>query len=220
MQLNRLRNFGWLSTLTRERQDAVLDAGRIQSYRRGTEIIRVGDPPGGPYAVLDGEIAVSIAPHLSGPVIVHLATPGWWIAEGAFLTRNERQLGLTAKQDSTLFYLPLDALERLAADDPEWIRLVGQMLMLNVGVTFRTIGDLLIPEPKRRVASTLLRCIGQESSGTVTVSQLELGHMTNTSRKVVNRVLADLAERGLVSQSYGRIEVISAAGLRAYADGE
>jgi len=215
-----LKQWGWLSHLPAELQDTVLSAGRERQFDRGSAVFAVGDPPGGAYAIVEGEVAITIAPGPAGPHLVHLARPGLWIGEGAFFTRQPRRVGLEALSKSTLFHLPLDAMDRLTHSDPEWMRRFGQMLMLNVDLALHTIDDLLIPDPTRRVIAALVRCLGDREGGKLAISQSELGRMTNVSRKVVNRVVGTLANAGLVQQGYGQIEVLSTKALARFISDE
>ena len=180
----------------------------------------VGDPPGGCYAVLKGQLAVTVSESPVGPKLAHLAQPGLWYGEGAFISRGSRVVGLQAVVPSVLYHLPLAAMDRLAAEDPEWIRRFGQMLLANTNLALRAIDDLLITDPSRRVAAVIARCVGAETNaGTINISQSELGQLASVSRKLVNRFLGDFAERGWLEPGYNRIDMIKGAALAAYAHG-
>ncbi|MDW4551003.1 Crp/Fnr family transcriptional regulator [Defluviimonas sp. D31] len=216
-----LRTKGWLSLQCAAVQDAILSVGRAQTFEAGTTIFSVGDPAGGCYAIIEGQIAVTVSENPSGPKIAHLAQPGTWYGEGAFMTRGTRIVGLEAVVPSILFHLPLVAMDRLAAKDPEWIRRFAQMLMANTGLALQAVDDLLIKDPSRRVAAVLIRCIGWDAEhGSLNISQAELGHLSNVSRKVVNRLLGEYAQRGWLITSYNRIEVTNVRALAAHAQGK
>lgn len=212
-----LRRQGWLSHQPQALQDAVLANGREQRFPAGSTVFSVGDPPGGCYAILQGHLAVSIAPNQNGPTLAHVARQGTWYGEGAFLTRGPRRITLQAVVDCVLFHLPLDAMDRLAAEDPEWIRRFALILMSNIDLAIHAIDDLLIRDPSRRIAAVLVRCLGEGCGGTLSISQTELGRLTNTSRKVVNQTLDRFAQLGWIEKGYGRIEVIDPLGLRDHA---
>ncbi|MDW4497422.1 Crp/Fnr family transcriptional regulator [Sulfitobacter sp. D35] len=213
-----LRTNGWLAHQPVAVQDAVLGLGREQSFDVGEMVFSVGDPPGGCYAVLKGQIAVSISESPAGPKIAHLAQPGLWYGEGAFLSRSARIIGLQAVVPSVLFHLPLVAMDRLAAEDPEWIRRFSQMLLINTNLALRAVDDLLIADPSRRVAAVLIRCIGDGAPvGTIRLSQTELGQLSNVSRKLVNRCLGDFERKAWLQRGYNRIEVNDAPALARYA---
>lgn len=219
MPLDILKSRGWLSRQPEAFQNDVLALGRVQRFRRGEMIYAVGDPPGGAYGILGGAISISIAPGAGGPHLVHQETPGWWFGEGCFLTGQPRRISLSAATDSVMFHLPLHAMERLAAEDPASTRRLAQIAMQNIDLCFRAIEDLLIPDPARRIAAVLLRCLGDDPRRTVRVSQAALGRISNTSRKVVNRTLGRFSADGLVRLGYAEIEILDIAALRRLAAG-
>ncbi len=212
-----LRKFGWLSFQPPDVQQKALDAGRERKFRRDAVVYSVNDPPGGVFAIVDGALAVTIAPHQTAPQVAHLASPGRWFGEGGYLTGQPRRVGLKATVGSTLFHVPLHAMEQLTSEDPEWMRRFGQMAMFNIDLALHTVDDLLIKDPVRRVAATLVRCMGDQNQGRIAISQAELGQISNASRKVVNRALGALAERGWLVRGYGEIEVVDVERLRRFA---
>ena len=109
-------------------------------------------------------------------------------------------------------------MDRLAAEDPEWIRRFGVMLLGNTNLALRAIDDLLIADPSRRLAAVFARCVGAETdAGTLSISQTELGELSRVSRKLVNRFLGDFEQRGWLQRGYNRIDLINGAALAAYA---
>lgn len=211
---------GWLSRQPKPFRDAVYEGGQARRYGRGAAIYLQGDAPGGIYGIVDGAVAITIAPGSTGPHLGHVAAPGEWFGEGAFLTGEPRRIGLEAATDATLLLLPLEAMERMAAADPMNVRRFGQIAMLNIDLTLRVIDDLLIPEADRRVAAALSRLVGGRDGCAVHLSQAELGLVANASRKVVNGALGRFADRGWVIRGYSAVEVVDARGLRAFTDGE
>lgn len=212
-----LRAHGWLSYQSRGIQDALLASGREQSFSPGTTIFSVGDPPGGCFALIRGQLTISIAPNSRGPSLAHVATPGAWYGEGAYLTRGERRVGLHVVIESRLFHVPLEAMDRLTAHDPEWMRRFGTILINNFHIALQALDDLLIEDASRRIAAVLARCLGSGAGRTLVLSQHELGLMSNASRKVVNQTLRSFAENGWLRPGYGRLEVLDMVSLHRYA---
>ncbi len=79
---------GWLSVTPTSFQNTVLEGCRLRCFKAGESIFRVGDPPGGMFALVSGSVGVSIAPGERGPYFVHLAQPGTWFGEAAAITRR------------------------------------------------------------------------------------------------------------------------------------
>lgn len=209
---------GWLSTQPRALQEAILERLRLEVFPPKTAVYLLGDPPGGIYGLIRGELAVTIAAGSSGPHLAHLAMPGSWFGEGPFITGKPRRVGLETLTDATLAHLPLREMERLAASNPEMIRAFAQIAMLNVDLALLTVEDLLIDTPARRVAAVLWRSAGGQPGRVIPITQAEIGRLSNTSRKYTIAALRQLTERGLIRQGYNRIEVIDPAELRRFAD--
>lgn len=219
MSFEALRKTGWLSFQPVSFQNEVRRHGRLRRHARGATIMSIGDPPGGLFGLAEGALAVFIAPGDTGPHFAHLASPGCWFGEGGFFTGGPRRLTLEATVDSTVLHLPLDAMERLAAADPENMRRFGCIALHNIDLCLQAIDTLLIADPKRRIAATLLRCLAESDAPRITMSQTALGRSANASRKVVNRTLGELAERGMVEPGYAEIAVRDVAALSAFAVG-
>lgn len=207
---------GWLSRQPDDFQTAVLALGRIRTYARGETIYALGSEPGGTFAVLTAPIAVLIAPDASGPFLAHLARPGDWFGEGAFLTGEPRRVGLEALTDCSLFHLPLDAMERLAASDPAATRRFAQIAMMNIDLSLSVIGELMIPDVSRRLAAFLLRATASGLTP-LPLTQAQVARMANTSRKVVNSVLSRFAAEGWVETGYAAVMVKDPEALHRYA---
>jgi CRP-like cAMP-binding protein len=216
MSLNVLKERGWLSYQPASVQEGVLAAGRIREIERGSTVFSVGDPPGGAYGILEGEMAIEVAPDRAGPHFVHIGTPGWWFGDLSFLTGQPRRATFRAADKSRLFYLTLDAMERLFGSNAEMMRRFAQIGVLNFDLALRKIEILLDPDPARRIAAMLLNCLGGRSRSVITVSQADLGHMCNVSRNTVGRVIGSFVERGWVSQGYAHIEVLHPAELERF----
>lgn len=209
---------GWLSTQPRPLQDAILERLRLEVFPPRTAVYLMGDPPGGIYGLIRGDLAVTIAAGSSGPHLAHLAMPGAWFGEGPFITGKPRRVGLETVTDAVLAHLPLREMERLASGDAEVMRAIAQIAMLNIDVALLTVEDLLIDAPARRVAAVLWRSAGGQPGRVIPMSQAELGRLANASRKYTLAALHQLIALGLVRQGYNRIEVLDPDALRRFAD--
>ena len=218
MPQNILLQQGWLSVQPEYFREAVLSSGRVLRLDAGKTVFAIGDPPGGAYAILRGEVAIEVAPGKGGPHFMHIATPGAWLGEISFLTGQPRRITVRTVVETELFHLPLDVMQRLTRDDSDATRRLAQILVWNVDATFRKIEVLLDPDPARRIIRTLLHCLGEQSSGQITLSQNNLARMANVSRNTVVRVLRGLAQKSWVRTGYGRIEILEPQKLARFSD--
>jgi CRP/FNR family transcriptional regulator, cyclic AMP receptor protein len=208
---------GWLSRQPEDFRRLVLGECVLMQFATGAPVYFLGDPPGGIYGIASGNLVVSIAPGEEGPYLAHIATPGNWFGEAAFLTREPRRVGLVAATESVLMNLPLHVMDRMAAEDPMAIRRFAQIAVANLDLAFRAVSDLMISQPERRIAAVLVRAAGAYSEPVFRVSQSELGQLANASRKLVNKALKQFAASGWVETGYNAIKIRDVQALKGFA---
>jgi CRP/FNR family cyclic AMP-dependent transcriptional regulator len=213
-----LQSRGWLALQPEPFRAKVFAGGRLVELQQGKSLYVQEDPPGGIFGIVRGALAVNIARGATGPHFCHLANPSEWFGEGPFLTGIGRMVGLEAPVDTLLFNLPLDAMERMAAEDPRNIRHFAQITLVNMAIAMRVVEDLLIPDPLRRVAAVLFRVTSENDNCVIPLSQVQIGSMANVSRKLVNRALKKFESRAWVRPGYCAVEVVDRDKLRQYAD--
>ena len=210
---------GWLSRQPAAFQDEVIARGMAQVFAPGSPVYLFGGPPGGIYGLIRGVLNVSTAPSHAAPRFIQLGIVGAWAGEGPFLTGEPRRAEMVAIEECLMWHLPLEAMNQMAARDPEAIKRFAAITIGHFDVLTRVIDNLLIPQADRRIASVLNRTAWLVAP-TVPISQADLGGMANASRKQVNAALARFAARGWVSHSYRAIRVLDAAALLRFAAGE
>lgn len=216
--LDTLSSSGWLSLQPPEFQAEVFRRAVPKRFAAGEAIYCKGDPVGGVYGIVSGAVIVLAAPPAATPQLLHVITPGGWIGEGPFLSREPRRVGLQAALDTEAIYLPLDCMDQMAQRDPSVTRRFTHMLLLNVDIVIRAFYDLQNPSEQHRIALALRRVAAVENVP-IPLSQAALGILANASRKTVNAVLQRFAREGWVKTGYRSITVLDLAGLRAYAEG-
>lgn len=210
---------GWLSRQPAAFQDEIIARGGAQVFEPGSPVYLVGGPPGGIYGLIRGVLSVSTAPRHAAPRFIQFGIVGAWAGEGPFLTGEPRRAELIAIDECLMWHLPLDAMQQMAARDPEAIRRFAQITVGHFDVLARVIDDLLIPQAERRIASVLNRTAWLVAP-TVPISQADLGAMANASRKQVNAALARFAARGWIEHSYRAIRVLDTSALLHFASGD
>lgn len=216
-----VRGRGWLSFTPRVFQDAVLSRCALQSYKAGATVYSLGDPPGGLYGLLSGNLGVTVAPGERGPYLAHFAQPGSWIGEGAIITGRPRQVGLIATRDCKLLHLPLNDLRTILAEDPAAWRWIAVLTTVHLEVAIGAADDLMIRDHVKRFIAVLLRLAGlryDDAPGpglsSVHVNQDEIAYMANLARTTAGAILRDLETQGNIDLSYRKITIINAAALR------
>lgn len=210
---------GWLPLLPEAFRSEVLRRSVLLHFAPGEPVFRLDDPAGGIYGLVTGTVSISFAQTDATPRLILLGIPGHWTGEGCFLTRKPRRAEIRAVVQTAMLYLPLDAMDQMAARDPTVVHHVALLLMMTVEVLFRVIHDLQKPDVDRRVASVLQRTtwIGEAP---IPLTQSEVGVMANASRKQVNAALKRFSEAGWLTNTYRSIAITNPGALRRFAEGD
>jgi CRP-like cAMP-binding protein len=212
-----LLSHGWLSRQPEWFQHEVLKRSVPVRFAAGEVIYRVGDPLGGIYGIVSGAVVASTAPASAVPQILHVMTPGGWTGEGPYLSREPRRLELRAALDTCAVYLPLEAMDQIAARDPAAIRHFVHILMINLDIVLLALYDLQDPDEQRRIARALRRIAPMESTP-IPLAQAALGLLANASRKTVNATLQRFEKAGWVKRGYRSITITDRARLAGFAE--
>ncbi len=214
---------GWLSGQPTSFRSRVVTLSRLRHYRAGQQICGIGDPPGDLFGLVDGELSVMISPEESAPILVHVATPGWWIGEAALMTDTPRRVTMTARRPSTLLALSPTAVRQLAGEDPETWRRLACITVGHLDHALSVIATLTATDPRIRVAVALRRAVrltgGAPTAAIIHVSQDELGELARLTRNALRPVLVELEGLGLIRRGYRRIEIPDTAALARFARG-
>jgi CRP-like cAMP-binding protein len=213
-----LSGVGWLAKQPKDFQANVFQRASLVQYAAGEVIYLIGDPLGGIYGVVSGAVLVMVAPPKATPQPMHVITAGGWIGEGPFLSRDPRRVGLRAATETQALYLPLDAMDQMASQDPTVIRPFTQILLINLDLLVRAFYDLQDPDEYKRIARSLRRVVASEGVP-IPLTQTALGIMSNASRKTVNAALQRFEKAGWVKSGYRAITITDLEALREYAEG-
>lgn len=212
-----LSSIGWLSRQPEAFQDDVFRRAVPVCHSAGDVICRMGDPQGGIYGVVSGAILVSIGPAKAVPHILHVLTTGSWFGEEPFLSREPRRSELRAALDCSAIYLPLDAMDQMAARDPLVIRNFVQVQLINLDILMCACYDLQDRDEHRRIARALRRIMTLENTP-IPLAQAALGMLSNASRKTVNAALQRFENSGWVRRGYRSVTITDMQRLTQYAE--
>lgn len=212
---------GWLSFAPPPFRQVVLDRCKLEDFEAGATIYSVGDPPGGMYGLVGGNLALSIAPGERGPYVAHFARPGTWFGEAAAFTEQPRRIGLAVTRDTEVLHLPLPVIREIVASDPGAWRFFGLAAIAHYDVAIGAADDLLIRDHVKRSVAVLLRlggCRYLTPEGAqpieVDVSQEDFATMTNLARTTAGTVLRKLEADGHVDVYYRRVCILAPDALR------
>jgi CRP-like cAMP-binding protein len=209
--LRSLTSRGWLAEQPSAFQERLAKLGRWTGVRRGQLIYAAGDLADAIFGLGKGLLDVAIPVDADREVVVHRATPGFWIGDSALLAGSVRSVTISAVTDCQLYKLPVAAVQRNLEEHPEdWIcfyRLSHQ----NVTMCLRALAEVISLPPRARFARALLRLA--TAGGDVHVTQEELGRMVGMSRAAFRRSFSALIDRRIVELDYGCIRICDLAAL-------
>ena len=209
--LRNLSSTGWLAHQPLAFQCRLAKLGRWTSVRRGQVVYTVGDDADAIFGLGEGLLDIAIPVDADREVVVHRASPGFWVGDSALLANSLRSVTISAASDSQLYKLPAAAVQRNLEEHPEdWVcfyRLSHQ----NVTMCLRALAEVISLPPRARFARVLLRLAS--TGGDVRVTQEELGRMVGMSRAAFRRSFAALIGEGIVELDYGCIRIRDLAAL-------
>ncbi len=203
--LRNLATIGWLGEQPSDFKLRMAKVGRWMNMRRGQVIYAAGDVADAVYGLSEGLLDVSIPVDSQQDVVVHRATAGFWIGDSALLAGSVRTLTISAASDGQVFKLPAASIHRNLAKHPEdWICFY-RLSHLNANRGLSVLAEVISLPPRARFARALLRL--SSASGSVHITQEELGRMVGMSRAAFRRSFAALIDKGIVAVEYGRIQI-------------
>ncbi len=217
-----LRGNRWFASLTDRQQHALLDASKRITLRQGHLFAANGQMVrkrrDGFGVLVKGLLKVS-STSLDGRVaLLGFVRPGQWFGELALLDGGSRERDFLSVGSSEILVIEPEAMRSLLQDamlGAQLSRLLASrtraLLMLVESFTLRPT----LARTARRLA--MLAFDDELGSGhsdaqhraTLDISQDELASMLGMTRQSVASHLRQLAERGAISQAYGRIHISS-----------
>lgn len=211
--LDPLDRVGWLARQPARFRAWAAETGRWRRFAAGETIYLPGDAPDGMYGLGSGAFDVTFALQGDEAVTIHRAEPGFWIGEAALMAGADRLVGLSAAQESRVFFIPVGALRDLLRDDPGAWRNLYEQSFDNLSVALVLLAESLALGPRARIAKLLLRLA--DADGVVRGNQDDFGRLIGMTRSSARRSLASLAEAGAIRTGYRSLEVLDAPSLRA-----
>jgi CRP/FNR family transcriptional regulator, cyclic AMP receptor protein len=206
-----LATTGWLSEQPAEFQTKIASFGRWTTIKRGALLYAVGDDADAVYGLGEGLLDIAIPISADQEVVVHRATPGFWIGDSALLAEAKRSISISAVVDCKIFKLQAVVVHRNLKAHPEEWAYFYKLNHMNTSLTLRVLAELISLPPRARFARTLLRLMS--SDATVRATQEELGRMVGMSRAAFRRAFSSLIDLGIVKVEYGAIRIRDHAAL-------
>lgn len=216
---------GWFGELPTDLQDLLLSHGRQVEMRAGDPIFEIGERGRDIYSVLEGSVSVFAASNAGGLHFAHILGPGGWFGDHGLVLSAPRIVETRAAEDGQVLRVSADRLQledRNRADLWKWN---ARLNTLQTKLAISIVDDMMIRDPKRRMASLLLRLSGQRGCHPKTkprmqihASQQEISQALNLSLSGTGRLLRQMEKDGLISLQYGRLTIEDNDGLKRLID--
>jgi CRP/FNR family cyclic AMP-dependent transcriptional regulator len=206
MAKDALRACGLFTQADEATIDALAAALRIRRFRKAETVFHQGDPGDALFIVASGSVKV-VLPSDEGaePAIVAILGAGEFFGELAILDGAPHSATIVAIEPTETLVLHRDEFLRLIDSQVELRRALLASLAVEIRRLTGHVEDLHFLDLPARLASRILRLAATEraaADGEIRIpwpyTQSELAGMIGGSRQSVNRLLADLADEGLV----------------------
>ncbi|MGQ0524933.1 MAG: Crp/Fnr family transcriptional regulator [Betaproteobacteria bacterium] len=189
---------------------------------RGALLFRRGDPCTGLYAVMSGQIKLSLQTVRGDEMVVELAERGASFGEAPLFSGRPHILTAEALADSAVLHLPKDCLLAEMDRNPAFARRVTVLLGEGLYRSLVQFEEYLLASGTERVISFLLRGhSGDAARGTdwitfpankgVIASRLNLTH------EHFSRILRELMAEGLIQVEGREVRILNKQRLYGYA---
>jgi CRP-like cAMP-binding protein len=150
-----------------------------------------------------------------------LIEPGTIFGEMGLLGQRMHDNFAEALEDSVVCVMGREDVQRFLLSDPRIATRIAEILGGRLAEMERRLSDTVFKTAPQRIAGTLATLARQRKGGVgsrapqVRLTHEQIAALVGTSRETTTKVLGDLAERGLVRLSRGRITVLDREGLAA-----
>ncbi len=196
----------WFACLARLDQIRLDESLVHLSASRGDVMLHASEKVEGCYAVLSGLIKIQTVPVKGRSSSFVGVACGEWFGEGSALKDEPRRYEVMALRDTELLCLPLAEFEHLRATSIEFNQFLVTQLNLRVSQAMALIEAARLRTPEQRVALSLSSQFWSRTRK-LSLSQDELASLVGVSRQTANRALQALAQRGLVTLEFGRVDI-------------
>jgi CRP-like cAMP-binding protein len=201
-----LASQSWFASLPLTTQDEITQNMLLTKGKKCEVMLQADTQVEGWYAVLNGLVKLQSVP-IKGRLSTFLCVAsGDWFGEGSALTVERRRYEVVAMRDTELLCLPHADFHYLRASSIEFNQFLVSQLSNRVSQAMALIESARLRTPEQRVALSLSRLFWGRTRK-LNLSQDELANMVGISRQTANQALKALAERGLVTLEFGRVDI-------------
>lgn len=206
----RLEGDPWFASLEAPLCTRILSRIRLRSFAQDARIYRIGDPPDGLHAVVDGEVRLVAYPAPGRQILNMILRPGNWFGEVSVLDGGPRPHDAIATRPTLIASLAPPDIDALAAEAPGFYRHVGTLSCRHQRASLRFIGALLTASPEDRILALAHTAASRDDEGVATLrmTQEDIAGLVGLSRQHLNTLLAAMERDGRIARGYGVIRLL------------
>lgn len=217
----------WFSSLPALQREAVLSAAVLTRWRRGELIYRQGDPASaagsGFYGLASGTVKLSSLSGDGREAIFAMLGAGSWFGELSLIDGAPRTHNVTALAAVELLVVPQTAFSELMRDGV-FSHALSRLVATRLRLLYAMTEDAALRGLRARIARRLLMLARGDSTQTraprrsLRMPQESLAMMLGVTRQTLSRELNAMAQEGLITLGYCRVEIESFAALERCRD--
>ena len=203
----------------------IIDYGNARRFKAGATVFREGDRGRFVYAVVDGEVKLTVATRVGRDVLVAVKRPGYAFGELAALDGRARSATATATRATVLAALDSTAfLEVLEQRPPAAIELLRQLAAYLRSANERvsaSAADDTVTRAARQLLELASRFAEHHAAGArveLSITQDELAAWIGTTRESAARALGKFREANCVTTRRGQVFITDIGKLQAFAE--
>ena len=203
-----LRTLPIFEALGEERLAPIARLSSMRSVQRNNVILHAGDQTDNVYIVLVGSLKVLISDEQGREAILSMLNPGDLFGEMGVIDDHPRSATVMAVEPCELVVISKSDFKRFLAENFDISLYIMRSLVRRLRNADRKIESLALMDVYGRVARVLLDMAEDENGAMVVkrkVSKQDIAKMIGASREMVSRVMRDLQDQHLITESAGRI---------------
>lgn len=215
-----LINDHWFNDLPASLQDSLLLGMRQRRVTPGKLILKRGEPACGLYALLAGSIRFGeIKQQRQWLAPPSAATRPYWFGEVSLFDDRPRRQDVYAEDQVILLQMPQAPVNQLLEQNPRHWRWFGELLGRKLGLGVPPLDQMtLLPTDERLALRLLMLSEGygeiDRSVRIISVHELPSTRCLGLTPEVVDRVLGQFAEHGIIRRDHDFISVLDLEKLR------
>ncbi|WP_328352797.1 Crp/Fnr family transcriptional regulator [Mycobacterium sp. NBC_00419] len=198
-------------------------AGQSRSIHlpSGQVLFRRGTPSTGFYLVRDGRMQLSVSNSEGVVKVVEILSPGSAFGHAVMFLREPYPVDATALADTTLIFVPVEAVDRLLGGDPAMARIMLASMAKRLQSKVQDIAMLSLQSATQRIIAYILGAVagpgGRASSVELPALKQVLASRLGMTPETFSRAMRTLSSEGLIQVDGSTVQIPDVGALDGYA---